>query len=499
MRITDNKKLSLRSRLGILAAVAALPFLGVSVYLLISLKGYSDSYDSIVSNLMIANHYNLDFKDDLDESIYRLVAGSVTDGDVEEEDTAEDPYVLVDQLRTDFRALEAVTTEEESRLWLQSLLRNLDTLEDRIDDIWANLDEGGHYDENMQMLDNNIYILTELIQDDIAHYIYYQTSSMDVLRQQLDARVEEFTIVLALLLLALVLLLLQICALSIGGIVRPIEVLRRLANEISHGNFRTRVTVQGPAEIAELSGAINDMTVHLEDRENKIKDDERKMRQAELRLLQEQINPHFLYNTLDTIVWLIEDDAADDAVEMVVALSRFFRLVLSGGAENISIREEEQHIRSYLMIQQVRYRDILDYEIAIDPALYPYQIQKLTLQPLVENALYHGIKYKRARGRITIRGWMEGRRIFLTVEDDGVGMEQETLARLRRDIERPCRDTEGGFGLANVNERIRIYFGDYYGMQIDSTPGAGTRVMVMLPARPCSAGNARREMAQKHE
>lgn len=206
------------------------------------------------------------------------------------------------------------------------------------------------------------------------------------------------------------------------------------------------------------------------------------MRRADLRLLQEQINPHFLYNTLDTIVWLIEGNKEDEAVEMVVTLSNFFRLVLSRGREFISLREEKQHISSYLEIQQVRYRDIMEYEIEIDPSLYDFQILKLTLQPLVENALYHGIKYKRAKGHIWIFGEKRGELLFLTVEDDGAGMEEEELLRLRGEIERPCSETEQGFGLANVNERIHMYFGPEYGMTIESAKGKGTKVQIRIPA-----------------
>jgi two-component system sensor histidine kinase YesM len=341
----------------------------------------------------------------------------------------------------------------------------------------------------MEMLDNNIYILTELIQDDIQYYIYYQTRSMNSLKLQLNAQVEQFTLVFAVMLTLILLLVLLISAQAVEGIVRPIERLRQVTGDVAHGDFSVRAEATGPAEIAELSGSVNDMTVQISAMVQKIKEDERKMRHAELRLLQEQINPHFLYNTLDTIVWLIEGNSADEAVDMVVSLSQFFRLVLSHGAEQISIRDEEQHIRSYLKIQQARYHDILEYEIDIDPALYPYQIQKLTLQPLVENALYHGIKYKRAMGKITITGRMRERRIYLTVEDNGVGMDPEKLAKLRREIERPCKDTEGGFGLANVNERIRIYFGEYYGMQIDSVRGEGTRVTIVIPARPIPQNN----------
>ena len=469
--LKQPKKSSLKQKLILLVAVAVLPFLVMLVYLLISLKGYSQAYDNIVSNMMIANNYNLDFRDELDESIYRLVAGSITLDNIDDDDSVKDPYKLVNKLRKDFSALVKITTDRESRLWLQSLLRNLDTLEDRIDDIKYNLDEGGHYDENMEMLDNNIYILTELIQDDIQYYIYYQTRSMNSLKLQLNAQVEQFMLVFGVMLAVILLLVLLIAAQTVGGILRPIERLRQVTGAVAHGDFEARAETTGPAEIAELSGSVNDMTVHLEAMVSKIKEDESKMRHAELRLLQEQINPHFLYNTLDTIVWLIESDSADEAVDMVVSLSQFFRLVLSHGAEYISIREEEQHIRSYLKIQQARYHDILDYEIDMDPSIYPYKILKLTLQPLVENALYHGIKYKRAMGKITITGRLRERRIVLKVQDNGVGMEPEKLAHLRREIERPCKDTEGGFGLANVNERIRMYFGDYYGMQIDSVQG----------------------------
>ena len=471
----------------LLVAVTMLPFLAMSVYLLISLKGYSDTYDNIVSNMMIANNYNLDFRDELDESIYRLVAGTITLDNIESDSTVKDPYELVGTLRGDFNKLVKITTDRESRLWLQSLLRNLDTLEDRIDDIKYNLDEGGHYDENMEMLDNNIYILTELIQDDIQHYIYYQTRSMNSLKLQLNAQVEQFLIVFAVMLAVILLLVVLISAQTVGAIIRPIERLRQVTGEVAHGDFSARAPGEGPVEIAELAGSVNDMTVHLEAMVSKIKEDERKMRHAELRLLQEQINPHFLYNTLDTIVWLIESNSADEAVDMVVSLSQFFRLVLSHGAEFISIREEEQHIRSYLKIQQARYHDILDYEIDIDPEIYPYKILKLTLQPLVENALYHGIKYKRAMGKITITGKLLDRHIMLVVADNGVGMEPEQLAHLRRAIERPCKDTDGGFGLANVNERIRMYFGDYYGMQIESEAGVGTTVTVTIPAGQMNA------------
>ena len=175
---------------------------------------------------------------------------------------------------------------------------------------------------------------------------------------------------------------------------------------------------------------------------------------------------------------------------MVMSLSEFFRLVLSKGKEYITIQEEEMHIKSYLEIQQVRYRDILDYEIHIAPELYRYKILKLTLQPLVENSLYHGIKYKRAKGNIIVTGEMAEGEIHFKVEDNGVGMEPEELENLCSEIVKPCKDTGKGFGLANVNERIRMNFGAEYGMTIASKAGEGTCVEIVIPAVPYGDENA---------
>ena len=268
----------------------------------------------------------------------------------------------------------------------------------------------------------------------------------------------------------------------VSGIMQPIRQLILATEKIAQGDFDVRAQAESDDEIAELAVSFNKMAGNMQSLIDKVKEDERKMRKADLRLLQEQIQPHFLYNTLDTIVWLIESNEQDEAVTMVVTLSDFFREILSKGKEFISIQEEEKHISSYLQIQEMRYRDILEYDIQLDQIIYKYQILKLTLQPVVENALYHGIKYKRAKGCIHIHGEKEGEIIRLTVRDDGVGMNEEELAQLRREIEKPCQETEKGFGLANVNERIHMYFGYEYGMNIKSVKGEGTTVEIVIPA-----------------
>lgn len=475
-------KSSIKNKLILLTAVVAVPFLMMVVYLIYALHNYSVAYGTIVSNMTVANNYNLNFKEEMDESLYKLVVGSATFETIKDDDSLEDPYVLIDELRNDFGKLMRITTDGESRTWLQILMRNLDMLENRVGDIKANLGKENSYDTNIEMLDNNIYIMTELIQDNIQYYIYYQTQSMEHLTEQLNDRVHIFTIFCAILLGFILLVIIVLTVMIVTGIIKPIQELSQVTQKISLGDFSARVQVDTDDEVAVLADSINIMTESIERFVGKIKEDERKMRRADLRLLQEQINPHFLYNTLDTIVWLIEGNDSDKAVNMVMSLSEFFRLVLSKGKEYISVQEEEMHIRSYLEIQKVRYRDIMDYEIHIDPELYQYKILKLTLQPLVENSLYHGIKYKRAKGSIIVTGMRSESNIYFKIEDDGVGMEQEELDNLRREIVKPCKDTGKGFGLANVNERIRMNFGEEYGMTIHSTPGRGTCVEIVIPA-----------------
>lgn len=474
-------KYPLKMKIVFLVMVAIVPLLGIAIYLIIALDNYRSAYDSIVSNMTVANNYNLNFKEELDESIYKLAVGYISFDNIQDDDSLEDPYELIGELRTDFTALAAITTDRESRVWLESLLRNIDTLEDRINDVRANVQQGGRYDENMEMLDNNIYILTELIQDDIQYYIHYQTRSIEKLTEQLNEQASAFIRLCIGLIAAVVLIAVLVSSLILKSITNPLQRLCRVTERISRGEFHVRAQIETRDEIRVLSDSVDNMAEKLRIMIDTIKEDERKMRYTELRLLQEQINPHFLYNTLDTIVWLIEGKDLEKAVSMVVSLSEFFRLVLSRGKEFITIEEEELHIRSYLEIQQVRYRDILQYDIAIDPALYRYRILKLTLQPLVENSLYHGIKYKRTDGRIDVIGKQEGSLIRFIVKDNGVGMEETELRKLREEIRKPCKETEKGFGLANVNERIRMNFGPQYGMEIDSVKNEGTCVSITIP------------------
>jgi two-component system sensor histidine kinase YesM len=239
-------------------------------------------------------------------------------------------------------------------------------------------------------------------------------------------------------------------------------------------------------EITELGMSFNIMIGKIKELlDSKMKEQEN-LKKAELRALQAQINPHFLYNTLDTIIWMAESKKTDQVVQIVSALSNFFRISLSKGMDWITIGEELDRIKSYLTIQKMRYQDILDFRIEAQDDVMENTILKLILQPLVENALYHGIKNKRQGGTITVRARRQGEdEIRLEVEDDGIGFMPEKLAQLRRELEDDAGDIklESGFGIGNVNKRIRLYYGKPYGVSIESEYNTGTRVTLVIPAK----------------
>ncbi|MDE6211862.1 MAG: two-component sensor histidine kinase, partial [Lachnospiraceae bacterium] len=222
---SEKVKYSIKYKLILLSVVVAVPLIIMVLYLIYALRSYSNAYDAIVDNMTVANNYNLNFKEEMDESLYKLVVGFVTFDTVGDDETLVDPYVLLDELRSEFYNLMRITTDDESRARLQILLRNIDTLQDRVDDIRTNLETDVSYDTNIDMLDNNIYILTELIQDNIQSYIYYQTKSMEHLTNQLNAKVHSFTVFCSLLLMLLLLSMVILIIMVVTDMIRPIREL----------------------------------------------------------------------------------------------------------------------------------------------------------------------------------------------------------------------------------------------------------------------------------
>ena len=234
--------------------------------------------------------------------------------------------------------------------------------------------------------------------------------------------------------------------------------------------------VDGTREITSLSDSFGHMVVQVQNLMEQVREEEVSLRKTELNALQAQINPHFLYNTLDSIAWMCEEGRTQEAINMVNSLARLFRISISRGHELITIEKECQHAESYLRIQKYRYKNKFTYQFDVEPECLSYLCNKITLQPIIENAIYHGLDMT-DEGRIQIGIKARGEDILMYVEDNGVGMDEE---RCKEILHKESSD-RSGIGIKNVNDRIQIYFGEKYGLTILSEPDVGTRVEILMP------------------
>ena len=262
----------------------------------------------------------------------------------------------------------------------------------------------------------------------------------------------------------------------------PIKTLERAVKELEAGREEVEIDVSGPYEIERLGHSIRSMVSTMRHLMDDIIEQEAQKRRSELDVLQSQINPHFLYNTLDSVVWMTENGRTDEAILMVTSLARFFRISLSRGSNIIPIADELEHARHYLTIQKMRYKNKFSAVIAAEDGVEGLYTIKLIVQPILENAIYHGMAYADGDGEITVRARRDGEDVVIEVADNGPGMPEETVERLLDQSYAAAPGTKGsGIGLRNVHQRIRLTFGEEYGLAIHSEPDAGTTVCIRLP------------------
>ena len=267
-----------------------------------------------------------------------------------------------------------------------------------------------------------------------------------------------------------------------SSIVKPISKLKRLMKKTEEGNFDVVFNSKHNDEIGELGSAFNNMVREIKNLISLVQIEGKKKRKAEISILHAQIKPHFIYNTLDTIQWMAEEHDAKDIVDIVGSLTNLLRIGLSAGAEIIKISQEIKHVESYLLIQKIRYEDKLNYEIDIKEELLDFSVVKLILQPLVENAIYHGIKEKRGSGYIKISGEIKNEKIHVTIEDNGIGIRKEKLIEINEMLRsKTSSSAVVGYGIFNVNEKIKLTYGEEFGLEYHSIYGQGTTVELWHP------------------
>lgn len=499
MKIPNRKKelrvgrMSLKARLMLLIFVTAIPLTCMVLSILNMIYNYSNSYNKIMANLKVANEYNLNFKQDMEYSMYRVMIGLIDtdqfeDGDIIEGMTefatiVKNPFDMIDTAKSDFTYKVERVRGTDTDIKIRGILSCLVSLEKAVTRMIDNSKRPGTYDENNAIWENDIQGLCSMIQDYISQYTYYEVARMEMLQQELERHISQSISLFMMMLAGILLVDFVLAAMVTDSVTVPINELKTTAEKLGRGDLKARAGVSGLAEINVLARTFNTMSDKIAGLMEKTRVEQENLRLSELKLRQVQINPHFLYNTLDSIIWMAEGGNNEKVVEMTSDLSDFFRTVLSEGRDFITIAEEETHIRSYLKIQKIRYEDVLDYRITMEPAILDRIVLKMILQPVVENALYHGIKNKRGGGTITVRGYEDGSGIVFEVEDDGIGMDEETLKKLREKIKREdvqAPDQKGGFGLNNVAQRIRMYYGEGAELMIESEKNVGTCMKIYL-------------------
>ena len=447
---TDRHSIS--SRLRDLILHLAVPLCLLSVFLLLVLLLSSLSLSQVSRNISTASQFNQNFKDEVDLKMYLFVTGS--------DDQL--PWEEVQAAETLATALLENTHSRESYRAANSVLDLCENLRHCIQEI----ESTDGYDLRMHQLESNIYVITELIQKYIYNYLYHEAGELAAIRARQNLWLSvDLILALGITIVVIVHSLRRSFRIS-GSISQPIDGLYQRVVEIGRGDLSPRAPV--PAEDSKLQAlgtGLEEMVTRLNDQMELNRQEQIRLRSMELALIQAQINPHFLYNTLDAIVWLIETGKNEQAIEMVSSLSTYFRSFLSNGKDIIPLR-------------QVRYKDILAYDFLTDPSLDRCLIPKMTLQPLVENAIYHGIKPKRGISRITISSSRDGGHVILKVADSGIGMGPEALQALRESLE---RDEGSGFGMKASYKRLRLMFGNDLGFDIESTENRGTEITIRIP------------------
>ncbi|MDR6879594.1 sensor histidine kinase [Bacillus sp. 3255] len=257
---------------------------------------------------------------------------------------------------------------------------------------------------------------------------------------------------------------------------RPIKMLQSNMKQVEKGDFSIQSEFRSDNEIGQLGQTFNVMVSRIKELMHQIIQNEESKRKSEMKLLEAQINPHFLYNTLDSIIWMAERKKYDEVVLMTSSLAKLFRSIINKNNETVPVRVEIEHITNYLLIQRLRYKDKLDFQIDVDPRILDVHIPKIILQPIVENAIYHGIKNKLETGLVKISGKEDGDTIVFVVADDGVGMEPDKLNQILK-----AKDgIKRGIGVSNVNERIQL-LGNAFGLRFQSEKWEGTEVTIVLP------------------
>lgn len=471
----DSRRVSIIGKLGSTTRLTAAMLLLPVLFSLTMLFFITARYQRVMSRMETAAGLKPMVGSQLPEQLFSVAAGRTRYEDSGVDDLLDDVNHTLDRLSED--------TTGSGGLELTVARRTMDTLSEYVAKVRRGI-EGGAAISAVMLVVDEVRDVGDLITDMLDNFISVEIDG--AVRASADIRrLLWATAVAEALLLAVSLMKAGDSSRRLADIIRQaIEKLEGSVQRLTGGDLRARVPEMDVEELTELAQQINVMANRLESLIEQNRREQENLAKSELRLLQAQINPHFLYNTLDTIIWQAESGQSEEVIHLTRSLSDFFRISLSSGADWIPLEKEVMHLSGYLSIQKTRYRDILNYAIDIPEDMYGGYIVKLLLQPLVENALYHGIKTRRGGGFIRVSAQRDGDLALFSVADTGRGMTPEELSKVLAAMRQegpPVTSPEGSsFGLRNVDMRIRLYYHQDEGLRIESGPG-GTTVSFRVP------------------
>jgi len=442
---------------------------------ILSSLAQSAQYDLMISNVSKTNRINQIVKTDISNELWDIVAGNRRFEEGRH-------YQIINSINQGLQEILETTSVTGNRQMLEVAGRAMNTLSNYVGRIGLQIQYRYPVIENEKLLDE-IRGVAALVSDILEEFIVLEIESAERTNERIKTMVwvlAVFQTVTVLGVAGFAIFALQSVSVMIN---MPIKELELFSTKIASGDLEARADIPRIQELENLAVNLNTMAVKIRELIDMNILEQQNLQKSEMKALQAQITPHFLYNTLDTIIWLAEGKQYDQVIDITRAFSSFFRISLSRGRDWVTVADEIAHVENYLTIQKIRYRDILDYSIEYDPAMASYPVLKLVLQPLVENALYHGIKNKRGRGVLRVRAFREAGQLRFSVEDNGIGMTEERLAEVRRGL---MADREGEgvadmYGLYNVSKRLQLYYGKDVFLKIKSVHREGTVVSFGVP------------------
>lgn len=431
-------------------------------------------YQKVVENINAANEISSIVKDEIPVKMRDLAYGQTN------ANSPEAKNILIN-VRRDIKAIEKNTTTRDETSILEVTYRTLDTIQTYLDEMIHNLQTEQPVAENENVL-AQIDSVNQLLDDVLQDFVKVE---IELASQKNEQIANSVTILLKVQLIIFIVILFFIgwTKYSLNKHVQqPIDALVTMADNLSKGDLTYRVAATDIAELSLLTGSMNRMANDLDRLITDNAEKQYHLAQSELRVLQAQITPHFIYNTLDAIITLTDQGDMPRVKKTIFALSDFFRISLSRGKDWISVEKEARHVSDYLTILKTRYGESLLPIIHVPETLYDFDVLKMILQPLVENAVYHGTKFVRRQGVVELTGYDDSLFLYFKIKDNGIGMTPEKLLEVKNELAKGIEtDFEEGYGLYNVNKRILLYYGDSAKLSVESTYRQGTTMTVKVP------------------